>query len=80
MVGSLNGPKHRGETGFYDQNRHWRTFPELLPDDQRVLPQTVPDGYLATHRLGCGCPPCSTYSDQRKLRSAKLRYAARHRQ
>jgi hypothetical protein len=80
MAGSRHGPKHQGADGFYDEHRHWRTFPELLPDDERVMPQTVPNEYIVTHRLGCECTPCTTYPNPRALRASKIRYAARHRE
>ena len=80
MVGSLNGPKHLGLDGYYDENRHWRPNTPLLPDEERVFPDTVPNEVLATHRLGCECRPCARYPSRRVLRELKLRYAARLRQ
>lgn len=80
MVGSLSGPKHRGIPGFYDQNRKWVTFPDLLPDDERIFPETVPLEYLKTHRIGCECRPCTTYPNQRSLYGLKIRCAALRRE
>lgn len=50
---------------------------ELLPDDQRVMPETVPDEAILTHRTLCKCPVCTRpgmeMAFRRKRRSQGLR-------
>lgn len=81
MVGSKVGPLHRGADGAYDQHRNWRPALQLLPDDQRAMPDTVPHEWVFSHRLNCECLPCQRHPNQRMLRDGKLRFrrAARRR-
>lgn len=56
MVYSKSGPLHTGRRGGYDKHRHWIDLPELLPDDERVLPDTAPDP--DSHAVKCRCRDC----------------------
>lgn len=79
MAGSKNGPKHRGEDGYYDEHNHWWPFTPMLPSHQRQMPETVPNEYLVRHAVDCRCSPCQRYPNLRALRESKIRYAARRR-
>jgi hypothetical protein len=81
MVYSKNGPINSGRRGAYDQFGHWHDEPTLLPEDERVLPETVPHEYLGAHTIKCRCAPCARFPDQVLLRQmkAKVRAAERRR-
>lgn len=57
--------------GYWDSNRHWVTITPLLPDGDRVLPETVDHEWLRSHRIDCRCEPCSRYP-KKILRNLKL--------
>jgi len=63
MVFTRQGPKHTGRKGSY-VGHHWFDDIEVIDDDERVMPDTVPHEFVATHRHGCMCPPCQAYPAQ----------------
>lgn len=73
MAYNKHGPVHQGRKGRY-VGTHWYDDIEVIPDEQRVLPETVPDHVVATHRYGCKCRPCTAYPTElkRKLRKKHL--------
>lgn len=80
MVGSKYGPKKMGLPGYYDEHRHWQPpGPDLLDDADRVMPETVPNEYLYSHRVGCQCEPCKRYPYPEALADKKVRWSARRR-
>ena len=64
MVGSMVGPKHMNRAGYYDHAHHWHDATSLTAEGDRVLPETVPHEWLATHRVGCECAPCMRYPEK----------------
>ena len=76
-AGSKNGPKHRGEDGFWYRG-HWFTMhTPFIPFEDRSLPLTVADEDYDWHRRGCNCRPCRTPEGQaqkeRKLQQLRER-------
>lgn len=47
---------------------------DLLPEDERVMPETVPDDAILEHKLLCKCPVCRRPGMERafRLRRRKL--------
>lgn len=60
MAYNKNGPKHQGRKGQYVGTR-WYDDIVVIPDDERVLPDTVPHDVVATHPHECRCQPCQGY-------------------
>lgn len=57
MAYNKHGPVHQGRKGQYVSG-HWFDDHELLPDEEREMPPTVPDSVIKTHRVMCACHPC----------------------
>lgn len=72
MAYTRSGPKHQGRRGQY-VGHHWYDDIEVLPDDQRVMPDTVPHDVVARHTFGCQCVPCARYPDELRDRLKRRR-------
>lgn len=60
MVYSKAGPKHQGRKGSY-VGHHWFDDIEVIDDELRVMPDTVPHHVVAEHSYKCQCVPCAQY-------------------
>lgn len=60
MVFHKGGPVSTGQAGSWYRH-HWYPALPLLPDNQRVMPITVPHEIIRWHRVGCACVPCQQY-------------------
>lgn len=80
MAYNKNGPVHQGRKGRY-VGTHWYDDIVVQPDDQRVMPDTIPHDYVAAHQPGCACEACESYPDELRatLKQRWIRSAARRR-
>lgn len=46
---------------YLTKSRRRYELPQLLPDDQRVMPETVPHEVIRKHVFGCACKHCANY-------------------
>lgn len=63
-------PDNALERGFLPWHGEWLPPLPLLPDDQRVYPETVSELDLVDHRKKCTCKPCRT-NPQAEVRKRK---------
>lgn len=77
MVYTRTGPKQSGRRGQY-VGHHWYDDIEVLPDEERVMPVTIPHDVVREHPVGCRCLACETYPDELKAR-LKVRSGRRRR-
>lgn len=61
MAYHRGGPKSRGLAGDWVHGR-WYPALELLPDQERTMPHTVPDDWVKHHFPWCRCQPCRVRS------------------
>lgn len=80
MVFTKSGPKYSGRKGSY-VGHHWFDDIEVIPDEDRVMPMTVPHEVIAEHWITCGCVGCRAYpvEVQRRLKMEKLKELKRAR-
>lgn len=56
-MNNTTGPMHRGEKGRWLWGR-WYADIVVIPDEDRVMPETMSDQELESHSLLCHCPGC----------------------
>ena len=80
MVFTKQGPLHTGRKGSYS-GHHWFDDIEVIPDEDRVMPMTVPHEVIAEHWITCNCMGCRAYPAevQRRLKMEKLKELKRAR-
>lgn len=80
MVYTKTGPLHSGRRGSY-HGHNWYDDIVVLPDDERVMPFTVPNTEVREHPFGCDCEACAVYiaRDAKALGRMKLRWRAQMR-
>lgn len=65
------GPVRRGEQGAWFNSR-WYPELDVLDDDEREMPETVPDEEAYDHRFGCMCRACRR-PEARHYKRARVR-------
>lgn len=77
MVFTKTGPKWSGRKGSY-VGHHWFDDIVVIPEEDRIMPATIPHDVVAEHVFGCQCDGCTLYPTPllRRLKRARLSASA----